>query len=130
MPIVAVSMPDSDLESLELLRDEGGFSSRSEVVRYALRSLLSLHKALEDLEGAITAVVTVTYSGESKHSGAHDVQHRYAHLLSAVMHSHSHDGCCIDVLLLSGDAEDMREFVKAQRSQRQVLRVDVNIVGR
>jgi metal-responsive CopG/Arc/MetJ family transcriptional regulator len=61
MPIVAISMSDSDLDELEILQNEGQFSNRSEVVRHAVHKLMSEHKSLEEAEGVITAVFTALY---------------------------------------------------------------------
>ena len=51
MPIVAVSMTDSDLEELEFLLKEGEFSNRSDVVRHAVQALMSEHRDIESAKG-------------------------------------------------------------------------------
>ncbi|MHA1247993.1 MAG: CopG family ribbon-helix-helix protein [Candidatus Thorarchaeota archaeon] len=130
VPIVAVSMPESDLEELERLQEMGGFASRSDVVRHALQSLLAEHRSLESLEGEVTAVITVMYSDKGKSSGCSKVQHEHGHLLSAVMHAHSNEGGCVDVMVAKGDSGEIRAFLRDLRMQRPVMRVFVNVIGR
>lgn len=129
MTIVAVSMPDSDLSELEKMQTDGGFSSRSEVVRHALQSLLTEQRTLELASGDITAVFTVVYSEKGKGDQCDQVQHDYRQMITAVMHAHATDGGCVEVMLVKGAASSVREFLKRLRTQRHVIRVQVNLVG-
>jgi len=129
MPVVAVSMPESDLRVLERLREAGGFSSRSEVVRRALHTLSAEHSRLDDLSGEATVIVTVTYSAPGRPDACGRVQHDHTHLLTAIVHSHACDGSCLDVMVVSGPSEDIRTFVYELRTQREVARIYVNVVG-
>ncbi|TFG32109.1 CopG family ribbon-helix-helix protein [Candidatus Thorarchaeota archaeon] len=129
MPVVAISMSDSDFEELENLQRDGGFSNRSEVVRHALQSLLDEHRTLENQSGDMTAIVTVVYSEKGKNPDCHRIQHEYNDLLKAMIHSHTSNGGCIEALIVSGDSEDVRGFVKALRSQRGISHIQTNPVG-
>lgn len=129
MPIVAVSMPDYDLNELEKLQIAGGFSSRSEVVRHALQSLLAEQRTLELAAGEISAVFTVVYSEKGKNDQCDQVQHDYRRMITAVMHAHATDGGCVEVILVKGKATEVRRFLKRLRTQTQVIRVQVNLVG-
>ncbi len=128
MPIVAISMRDSDLNDLEVLQDLGGYPSRSEVVREAIQTLLSEYQKIESLQGDITVVITVMYS-DRKSEGCSIVQHNYSHLLSALMHAHSRNGECVDVMVVKGNSDEIRTFLKELRNERRVTRLFVNVVG-
>jgi CopG family nickel-responsive transcriptional regulator len=129
MPIVAISMSDSDFDALELLQREGQFSNRSEVVRHAVHKLMSEHRSLEEAEGAITAVFTALYykKGHGRHISA--VQHEYRNHIIATIHAHTTDDNCTEVMIVEADANIAREFLKKLRSQKKVLRIDVILVG-
>ncbi len=129
MAIVAVSMSDSELNELENMQTDGGFSSRSEVVRHALQSLIAEQRTLEQASGDITAVLTVVYSEKGKNDQCDQVQHDYSQMITAVMHAHATDGGCVEVMLVKGGASDVREFLKRLRAQKHVIRVQVNLVG-
>ncbi len=122
-------MSDSDLEDLEDLQSEGEFSSRSDVVRHAIRSLLAEHRELEQLAGEISIVMTVSYASAGKDAVCNRVQHAYSSLITALMHSHASDGRCVDVLMTKGSAEKVREFVKNLRSQRHVDQIQITVLG-
>jgi CopG family nickel-responsive transcriptional regulator len=129
MPVVAVSMSDSEFEKLENLQKDGGFSNRSEVVRHALQSLLDEHRTLELHSGDMTAIVTVVYSKKGKNTECHKVQHKYNDILTAMIHSHTSNGGCIEVLIATGKSDEVKGFIKELRSQRSVTRIQINPVG-
>ena len=130
IPIVAVSMTDNDLSELEKLQDEGGFTNRSEVVSHALQSLLGEHRTLEDHTGDLTATMTVTYHKTGRGTHSNIVQHRFHGLIETMTHSHPGGGGCVEILIIHGPAESIRELVKAQRAQKQVVRVELSLVRR
>lgn len=129
MPIVAVSMTDEDLEELENLQIEGKFSNRSEVVRHAVQSLMSEHRNVERAQGQITAVITAIYYKKGQGDNIRSVQHKYRKFIAATIHAHTSDGYCIEVMILTAAAEKVREFLKKLRSQKKVMKVDINLTG-
>jgi CopG family nickel-responsive transcriptional regulator len=129
MPIVAISMSDSDLDELELLQKEGRFSNRSEVVRQAVQKLLSEHRDLEHVEGLVTAVFTALYYKKGQGHNISAVQHEFREYLTATIHAHTTDGNCAEVMIMDANAEVVRSFLKKLRSQKKVLKVEVNLVG-
>ncbi|MBN2229466.1 MAG: CopG family ribbon-helix-helix protein [Candidatus Thorarchaeota archaeon] len=129
MPIVAISMSESDLDELERLQNEGQFSNRSEVVRHAVHTLMSRHRNIERAAGMITAVVTALYYKKGQGHNISAVQHQYREYLTATIHAHTTEGNCTEVMIIDADADVVRKFLKKLRSQKKVLRVDVNLVG-
>ena len=95
MPIVAVSMTDSDLEELELLLKEGEFSNRSDVVRHAVQALMSEHRTIESSKGVVTAIVTALYYKKGMGHNISAVQHEFKDSISATIHAHTSEGSCI-----------------------------------
>jgi CopG family nickel-responsive transcriptional regulator len=129
MPIVAISMTDTDLEELEFLQQEGKFSNRSDVVRHAVQTLLNEHRTIENVTGTITAVFTALYSKKGHGQGISVVQHEYGDALTALIHDHTSDGNCVEVMVVTSEANKVREFLKKLRAQKKVLKVDVNLMG-
>lgn len=129
MPIVAISMTDSDLKELEFLQDRGRFSNRSEVVRHALQTLLSEHRTIENVKGNVTAVFTALYAKKGQGHGISAVQHEYGDALTALIHDHTSEGNCVEVMIVTSDANQVREFLKKLRAQKKVLKVNVSLMG-
>jgi len=129
MPIVAISMTDADLEELEFLQKSGKFSNRSEVVRHAVQSLMSEHQNIEIVQGLITAVITAVYYKKGQGHNISTVQHEYREFIAATIHAHTTEGNCTEVMILTADAETVRDFLKKIRSQKKVMKVDITLVG-
>jgi CopG family nickel-responsive transcriptional regulator len=129
VPVVAISMPDSDLEQLEKMQEIGSYSNRSEVMRHALQALVKERTKLEEVSGTITAVITIVYHEDGKDGFCNSIQHSHARMITAMMHSHSQEGECLEVFVLRGDASNLRDFVDGFKSGRQVNRIYVNVVG-
>ncbi|MFW9843339.1 MAG: CopG family ribbon-helix-helix protein [Candidatus Thorarchaeota archaeon] len=129
MEIITVSMTDSDLEELELLKKMGKFSNRSDVVRHAVKSLMSEHRTLERVTGVITAVIIAVYHKKGQGHNISSVQHEYRKFITATIHSHTSDGHCTEVMILTAAAGKVREFIKKLRAQKKVMKVDINLVG-
>ena len=129
MPIVAVSMTDEDLEELEYLQTEGKFSNRSEVVRHAVQSLMVEHRNVERAQGQVTAIVTAVYYKKGQGHNISSVQHEFKKFITATIHAHTSDGYCTEIMILTADAEKVREFLKKLRSQKKVMKVDISLVG-
>lgn len=129
MPIVAISMSDSDFKELEFLKKKGRFTSRSEVVRHSVQTLLSEHRAIEKVKGNVTAVFTALYAKKGRGQGISAVQHEYGDALTALIHDHTSEGNCVEVMVVTSDADQVRGFLKKLRAQKKVLKVDVSLMG-
>lgn len=126
---IAVSMTESDLEELEFLLKEGEFSNRSDVVRHAVKALMSEHRNIERAKGVITVVITALYYKKGQRHSINVVQHEFKENIVATVHSHTSDGSCIEVMIVTAKADIVREFLKKLRAQKKVLRVDVSLIG-
>jgi len=128
LPIVAVSMPKSDLVALDELHNDAGFSSRSGVIRHALQALIAEHKCLEQVTGNVTAIMIVVYRKRGKDDQCNRVQHKYSPLITTTMHAHSARGACFEVIVASGESNKVQSLAKELRSQRQVASVQTHLV--
>ncbi|MFW9806501.1 MAG: CopG family ribbon-helix-helix protein [Candidatus Thorarchaeota archaeon] len=129
VPVIAVSMTNSDLEDLEILLKEGEFSNRSDLVRHAVQALISEHRNMERVKGIVTAVITALYYKKGQGHNISSVQHEYSDIISATVHSHSSDGRCIEVMIVTAKANVVRDFLKKLRAQKKVLKVEISLVG-
>ncbi len=126
---IAVSMTESDLEELEFLLKEGGFSNRSDVVRHAVKALMSEHRNVENAKGVITAVFTALYYKKGHGQNISAVQHEFKDTITATIHSHTSDGRCVEVMILTAKADIVRDFLKKLRAQKKVLKIEVSLIG-
>jgi len=123
MSVISVSLPESLLDDVDAFADEAGFSGRSEVVRTALRGLLSEQKRLNELDGVIDAVVMVTHH----HDGTEvvdAVQHAFQDLITTQMHNHL-DDACIELLVLHGPADKIRDLYERLQASNDISQSEI-----
>jgi CopG family nickel-responsive transcriptional regulator len=129
MPIVSMSLSDEDLRALNQLQAEGGFTNRSELLRRALRTLASEVQELDKLSGQTSAVLTIVYGKKGKGIESNFLLHRQAQLIDALLHSHTVNGDCIEVIVVNGPANDVRKLIRKLKGNRKIQTIKVAIIG-
>jgi len=122
MAVVSISLNNTLLEKIETLEDEIGFSGRSEVIRTALRSFIEEKESLDGLKGQKTAVLTVKHVS----SAGLDI-HDFQGLVRSQLHDHDESGDCIQVFVVSGEAEKIVELKESLESETKVEKVSISL---
>lgn len=128
MTIVSLSVPDTLLEQVDSMIKERGFASRSEVIRQALRLFLKEDIRIEESKGEAMATITIIYREKADRARLLDTQHVYSGLVSTFLHAHIHEGYCLEVILLKGQAQMIRKFVDTLRSNEQISQIKVAVL--
>jgi CopG family nickel-responsive transcriptional regulator len=128
MSIISVSIPKNLLDKIDQYAKQQGFANRSEIVRQALRSYLSESRRLSELQGRITATITLVYQREARRGQVMDLQHHYSAAILTFLHSHVEAGSCIEIIVAKGEAETIRSLVQALKSNKQISEVKVTIL--
>jgi CopG family nickel-responsive transcriptional regulator len=128
MSIVSLSIPKSLLEKVDQYIKEQGFANRSEIIRQALRSYMSESRRLSELQGRITAIITIVYQQEAKRAQITDVQHNFAPVVLTFLHTHIEEGNCIEIIVARGDAQAIKALVQALKANEQISEVKVTIL--
>jgi len=131
MAIISISLTPELLEKLDTLMKERGYSSRSEVIRDAVREMLMEHE-LSALK-AKSVIATITAIAEHEKQGAIErliqLRHRYERIISADMHIHINGAYCLEVLVAKGDVNEVLDFIGRIRSIRGIKHVKYTIVS-
>ncbi|HPR41930.1 MAG TPA: CopG family ribbon-helix-helix protein [Candidatus Methanofastidiosa archaeon] len=110
MTVVSVSLNDKILSELDMLQENMGFSGRSEVIRAGVRMLLEDYKSKRELTGDVSSVLLLIH--EQKHEGVlSDIKHDNEGLIHTQIHTHVIDDRCLEIFVLKGKGEDIREMV-------------------
>lgn len=128
MSIVSLSIPKTLLEKVDNYVKEQGYANRSEVVRQALRSYISEAKKLDELKGNIAASITIIYHKGAKTATSADSQHHFNNAVLTFLHTHIEESYCIEVIVAKGDAQTMKAFIAALKTNKQVSEVKVTIL--
>jgi CopG family nickel-responsive transcriptional regulator len=124
-----LSIPDALLEQVDSTITERGFASRSEITRQALRLFLKEDIQIENLEGEIVATATIIYKDKADRKRLLDAQHVYSGLVSTFLHAHIHEGYCLEVIILKGQAKTIRKFTDTLRTNEQITQINIAVLA-
>lgn len=129
MTIVSVSIPRRLLEELDGSVERRGFASRSEVVRQAIRFFMAEYRSLDEVEGEVTATITIVYERAMKNEKMLSIQHKHEGLISTFLHAHVDEDNCLEVMVVRGSVEGVRKLIEAMKADEQVKQVKVTIIS-
>ena len=129
MNIVSLSIPKNLLEKVDHHIKEQGFANRSEIIRQALRAYMSESRRLSELQGKITAIITIVYQREAKRAQITDVQHNFGPVVLTFLHTHIEEGSCIEIIVAGGDAQVIKALIQALKVNEQISEVKVTILN-
>jgi CopG family nickel-responsive transcriptional regulator len=128
MNIVSLSIPKNLLEKVDQYVKEQGFANRSEIIRQALRAYMSEGRSLSELQGRITAIITIVYQREAKRNQITDVQHNFGPAVLTFLHTHIQEGYCVEIIVARGDAKVINALVQALKANEQISEAKVTIL--
>ena len=111
MTIVSISLTEENLQSLEDIRISYGLTGRSEAIRHAIRAAESEIRETSGMEGTVEGVL-VTVHRDHSDIWMSQIEHRYEDHIKTQMHSHLRDGKCLDVIIISSDADTVRSILR------------------
>jgi len=129
MSIVSLSIPKTLLKKVDHYLKEQGFANRSEIIRQALRAYMSESRRLNELQGNITAIITLVYQQEAKRARITDVQHSFSPVVLTFLHTHFEEGNCIEIIVAKGEAQIIKALIEALKVNEQISEVKVTILN-
>jgi CopG family nickel-responsive transcriptional regulator len=119
LPIVSISLNKEILAEIDKLRSALGFSGRSEIVRAGIRNLLAEERERENLIGLIHALLLVIHD-EKSDDQVSQMRHDYDKLIKTHLHSKIDRNRCLEIFLLSGETNEIREMTKKFQSNKKM----------
>lgn len=126
--IISVSVPDKLLERVENSIKEQGFANRSEIIRQALRTFIMESRSLRELEGEIAASITIIYDRGMKNEQISEIQHSFGDIISTYLHAHIEEDYCLEVIVVKGEADNLRKLVDAFRTNEHINQIKVSVL--
>lgn len=129
MSVTSISLSPRLRNKLDAIKDEKGYSSRSEVIRDAIRSYLSEYESLKVLVGDITSTITAIYNHKGQHLD-HDLLHlryEYDDIVKGNLHMHIKGDDYAEIFITQGDAERVLDLVQNIRTLRGIEQVKYSI---
>lgn len=125
MSVVSISLPSKMLEELETIQQKERYSSRSEIVREAIRDYLGKYRRRKMLSGELAGFLSILYEVSDK-SCSHKISklhHANEEVVYGAFHLHFDEENCLDIWLIRGAGRKiigLIEHLKAVRGTKHV----------
>lgn len=111
MTIISISLNEKLLGELDLLKEDMGFSGRSDVIRAAARMLIDENKQSQKISGNVNAVLFLIHS-QKVEDKITMIKHDYEDIINTQIHSHLKEENCLEIFILEGDSSRIKELAR------------------
>jgi CopG family transcriptional regulator, nickel-responsive regulator len=127
---IGISLPKNLLDKFDEILNLRGYSSRSEGIRDAIRSYITHYQWISDVKGERQGVITMVYDHDQRGllQTLIEIQHEYTSIIQASLHSHVNESKCLEVILVRGDASQLKGIVEKLMSQKGVEAVKLTTI--
>ncbi len=130
MTIISLSIPDKLITQIDQTMKEKGYASRSEITRQALRHYLTEDLKIEDIHNEETvATATLIYKENINRQQLSETQHLHSGLVTTFLHTHIHQGYCLEVIILKGQAHLIKKFIDKLRQNEHITQIKISIIN-
>jgi len=127
MTIVSVSLPEDLVDSMTSIQESQGFAGRSDVVRAAIRLLLSDSREKASLTGLVAAILVVTHD-ESNEEPITRLKHAYDDIVRTHIHNKMGRNNCFELFLLEGEGRKVASMTSAFQREKKLKSVRLLVV--
>jgi len=111
---ISMSLPKKLLNEFDDVLKDRGYNSRSNGIRDALKDYIIRYQWMKEIEGERMGVVSVIYDPHYTDvlENIMDIQHSFREEINATMHIHMSDKNCMEVIVVKGDANQIRDLTE------------------
>src|SRR5208337_4578089 len=130
MERLTISMSDEFAAELAAFMDDNHYENRSEAVRDLARLGLKQSRIDRGIAGECVATLSYVFDHHSRDLAKRltDTHHDHHSFQVATMHVHLDSEKCLEVAVLRGDADELKEFSKTVIAERGVTYGQFNFV--
>lgn len=111
---ISMSLPKEILNDFDEVLKDREYQSRSKGIRDALKDYILRYQWMNEMEGERMGVITAIY--DHHYTGVMedlmDVQHEYTRYINSTMHLHMTEKYCMEVIIVQGDVNFIRELTE------------------
>jgi CopG family nickel-responsive transcriptional regulator len=115
MTIISISLNEKLLGELDSLKEDMGFSGRSDVIRAAARMLIDDNRQSKNISGHVNAVIFLIHS-QKVEDKVTEVKHNYEDIINTQIHSHLKEGNCLEIFILEGESLRIKDLARKFRN--------------
>lgn len=109
-----MSLPKKLLADFDEVLKERGYQSRSKGIRDALQDYIVRYQWMNEMEGERIGVITIIY--DHHYTGVMEelaeIQHSFRDEIITSMHIHMTDKYCMEIIIVNGDIQNIRELTE------------------
>jgi CopG family transcriptional regulator, nickel-responsive regulator len=123
---LSISLEKPLMRQLERLVKKSGYANRSEFVRDMIRRRL-VEEQWADERQEVVGTIAMVYDHHARQLSDKlvDIQHDYHDRVLAATHVHLSHDLCAEMIMIRGQAEQIREIVNRLRQLRGVLHAEL-----
>ncbi|MFZ3060306.1 MAG: nickel-responsive transcriptional regulator NikR [Candidatus Methanoperedens sp.] len=127
---IGVSLPENLLEKFDEIITKRGYSSRSEGIRDAIRGYIRYYAWMSEVEGERVGTISLVYDHSQRGlvNSLLDIEHEFSEIIRSSLHMHINHDMCLEVLLVRGDARDVKEVTERIMTIRGVKHVKLTTI--
>lgn len=116
-----VSLEKDLLKKFDNLCSERKYSNRSEAIRDLIRNEL-VKEEWSKAKGEVSGVISLVYDHHKRELVDHliDIQHNHQHMIIASQHIHLDHDNCLEVVIIKGRADEIKNLSSRLRSVKGV----------
>ena len=118
MTIISVSLNDEYTESLDKIQEAYGLKGRSEAIRMSITAALDEIKEMDSMVGTVEGVLIIV-RGNHADPWMIQIQAKYQDIIKTQMHSHLRDQKCLEVMVVSCDADTLYDMMADIKSMNK-----------
>lgn len=119
MTIISISLSEKLLQEIDQLKEELGFSGRSEVIRTSTRMLIADNQEKESLKGNINSILILIHDQKAEDKVT-EIKHDFEDIINTQIHSHIKDNKCMEIFIMEGDAQRTNTLRKLFQTSRKM----------
>lgn len=113
MVIISISLEKKLLEKLDILAEQEGFSGRSDIIRVAIRDLISDLSQSREVNGVVNAIMIIQHNENVQNTVSY-ISHIYSDIIVS-RQQHCVDSkekihTCVEIFFLSGEFKKIKKF--------------------
>ena len=111
---ISMSLPTKLLDDFDEVLKDRGYKSRSKGIRDALNDYIVRYQWMNEMEGERIGIITVIYDHyfTGVMEALAETQHDFRDEISASMHIHMTNKYCMEVIVVNGDVNKIRELTE------------------
>ncbi len=119
MPIISISLNDRILRDIDKLKEDLGFSGRSEVIRAGMRMLSSDVREKAKLVGKVDGVLLVVH--EDRHNeSVSSIRHSFQKIIKTHIHNQLENHRCLEIFVVSGEASEVKNLASSFQANKGI----------